>query len=110
MKQNRIGTFRITDSTLEHMCEEETALILSLLMAQVVIVKAEFDYSSRTIEYVAYSKHFDEVPQGEKPPVYRWNITKTERPGEDVGLYDYTVVPQRCEHELLTYTVEDIRL
>lgn len=107
---NKLGTFRITQDTLVRIGEEETALILSLLMAQVVIVRAESDYASRTIEYTAYSNGFDDVPIGQKPPVYQWVVTKTPRPGEDVGIYDYTVKPQRCEHELITYKVEDIRI
>lgn len=106
---NRIGSFRITLETLDHLEEEQTATVLALLMAQVVIVRAECDYASRTIEYTAYCKGFDEVPQGEKPPTYQWLITKSEVEGEE-GKFTYTVVPQRCAHELRTYTVEDIRL
>lgn len=110
MHPNRIGKFRITDHTLEHMFEGDAAILLPLLMAQVVIVKAEYDYASCTIEYVAYSQAFDEIPLGQVPPTYQWIITKTERPGEDVGLYDFTVKPERVAAELVTYTTEDIRL
>ncbi len=44
----------------------------------VVVVRATSLYDRYSIEYVAFSDHFDEVPEGVEPPEYRAVCTREE--------------------------------
>ena len=43
-------------------------------MSQCIIVRAEMMWECGGIEYVAISRHFDEVPTGNIVPFYEWHI------------------------------------
>lgn len=71
----RLGRFRVS----VEMMDDWPALLIA--MGQVVVVRAEAQYDSRTIDYVAYSHHFDVVADGVEPPEYTAIVTRHEAGG-----------------------------
>lgn len=68
----RIGEFRIPCSLLE----DWEALLP--FMANVIIVRAECRYDTRSIHYVAYSPAFDEVDPMFIPPQYAAGLERCD--------------------------------
>jgi len=68
-KSNRIGTFKLP----QEMLEREPWLI-KRIMSQCIILRAEFMYSSRSIEYQAISMLFDECQEACIAPEYVWAV------------------------------------
>lgn len=64
MKNNRIGRFVVSADLLR-----DWEQILPL-MAGMVVVRCEWMYYNRTVEYIAYSRLFDEIGEGFDPPKY----------------------------------------
>lgn len=64
-QDRRIGRFSATEAVVN---KPE----FRVLMACCSVIKAEFNYATRTFEYYAISPHFDELEAGAMPPVYRW--------------------------------------
>lgn len=62
-QHRRLGRFRITDIDA---CMREAKIVL----ARVVVVRAELMYMDSAIEYVAISDDFDTVDIGELVPMY----------------------------------------
>lgn len=61
----RIGRFAMSRQLVER--DPETA---RSIMGRCIVVRCEMMYASKTLEYVALSPEFDEVPQGEITPGY----------------------------------------
>jgi len=68
----RLGRFRVSFALMD-----EWPTLLPA-MGQVVVVRAECRYDSRTVDYVAYSHHFDVVAEGAEPPEYTATFTRHE--------------------------------
>lgn len=68
----RLGRFRVSFALMD-----EWPTLLPV-MGQVVVVRAECRYDSRTVDYVAYSHHFDVVEEGVEPPEYTATFTRHE--------------------------------
>lgn len=64
--QRRIGKFSISRRLIED--APDTCL---LVMAKVIVIRAEMLFESNSVEYVALSQLFDEVPQDCESPTYR---------------------------------------
>lgn len=67
IKNRRLGKFRISAEIINN--EPGT---VTFLMSQCIIVRAEMMWECSGIEYVAISRHFDEVPTGNIVPEYEW--------------------------------------
>ena len=65
MHFRRLRIMRISDTYLEW--SPDTVLDF---MRDMIVLRAEMKYEWRAVEYVVYSKYFDEVPEGCSPPVY----------------------------------------
>jgi len=63
--RDRIGTFLIGQQIFENDLE-----IVRMVIAQVIVIKCEFDYASRSFVYTALSEKFEEVKQGKMAPHY----------------------------------------
>lgn len=63
--QGRVGRFRIGHNILRGSTE-----LISLLMARVLVVRAEDMFVASAIEYTAYSSLFEPVPKGQEIPHY----------------------------------------
>lgn len=61
----RIGRFSVSLKFVD-----DWPTLLPVMGRQIVIVHSECRYDRRTIDYVAYSYHFDEVPDHVEPPEY----------------------------------------
>ena len=71
VKSTRFGNFSFQIDLLEKDSE-----ILRDVMSKCIIVRAEFLFAKRTIDYVALSELFDEVSFGEIIPDYDIIFTK----------------------------------
>ena len=67
--KDRKGSFKIaldnSENGFSSWCDA-----VQVVMTQCIIVRAELDALSNTIEYRAYSSHFDEAVEGEMTPEY----------------------------------------
>ena len=68
-KNRRIGKFRLPAEIINN-----NPWTVTFLMSQCIIVRAEMMWECGGIEYVAISRHFDEVPTGNIVPEYEWHI------------------------------------
>lgn len=68
-KNRRLGTFQISLETIN-----KRPWSVSLIMSQCIIVRAECHWAHNTMEYVAISRHFDEIGHGEMAPEYQWTL------------------------------------
>jgi len=73
MLEKHKGRFYIANPILAYDID-----IMREIMQRVVIVRAETLHMNDTIEYYAYSDHFDELEQGEVIPEYEVIIHSTE--------------------------------
>jgi hypothetical protein len=64
--ERRLGMFSIPVDWLEGMQNQHFAQVFRHFR----IVRAEFDYASKNIQYVAASEFFDPVPEGTMPGNY----------------------------------------
>jgi hypothetical protein len=71
-RDRRIGRFSVS----EVLIEQEPELFKKHIMAQMIVVRAEMVYMSRTIEYTSICDLFEELPQGYVPPEYSIWVTK----------------------------------
>ena len=62
---NRVGKFKMSHRLLRADLDN-----IRWVLSHFVIVRAESLYYDDTIEYVAYSELFDEIPEGEIIPEY----------------------------------------
>lgn len=74
-KNRRLGKFRISSEIIN-----STPWVAAFLMSQCIIVRAEQLWECGGVEYVAISRHFDEVPTGAIVPEYEWWV------GSDGGI------------------------
>ena len=65
-KSRRFGSFRIQFDKIEN--DEK---YLYHLMGEVIIIRAEALLHNSTVEYIAISKHFDELEEGTVIPEYK---------------------------------------
>ena len=68
-KSNRIGAFKLSIDLIE-----KEPWLATRIMSQCIILRAEFMYSRRSIEYQAISMMFDECPEACVAPEYYWVI------------------------------------
>ena len=66
MKSRRLGKFYISFDTVD-----KSEDYLYQIMGRVIVVRAEALLHSHMVEYVAVSKHFDEVEEGFMVPEYK---------------------------------------
>ena len=65
-KNKRIGRFRIFFDTID--ADEE---YLYQLMGEVIVIRAEAILHNCQVDYIAVSKHFDELEEGTMIPEYK---------------------------------------
>jgi hypothetical protein len=67
----RIGKFSVCDS------ERTTDRLYTLfgMMQNFVVLRADYDFSSQSIEYTAISPFFDVLPEGQRAPRYEVFVT-----------------------------------
>lgn len=53
--------------------------IVMAIMSQLVIVRCEYIFPKQQFEYIAYSRHFSEVPNGVVPPIYNVELHKNDQ-------------------------------
>lgn len=68
-KNRRLGKFRIASEIIN-----DEPWTVTFLMSQCIIVRAEMMWECGGIDYVAISRHFEEVPVGNIVPGYEWHI------------------------------------
>jgi len=66
IKNRRFGRFRIFFDTIDTEAE-----YLYQLMGEVIVIRAEALLHNDMVEYIAISKHFDEVGEGTVIPEYK---------------------------------------
>lgn len=80
-KSNRVGRFSLSDDFISdaasHITAEGDAEFFAIFR-RCVVVRAECQYATRCIEYVAFCDQFDEVENGFSLPVYDIDITRSE--------------------------------
>ncbi len=64
--ENRVGKFWITDDVTRRFPEQAM-----IVLAKCMVVRAEWMYQARSIEYIAYSPDFDILPAGLVTPTYQ---------------------------------------
>jgi len=57
LNKNRRGSFRIAEKMLESSPD-----LVQMIMSKVIVVRCEFDYSTRSFEYIAFCDLFEEIP------------------------------------------------
>ena len=72
IEENRVGKFYIANDLIE----KKPKLITNILY-DIVIVRAESKFARDQVEYVGYSKEFKKVREGLNPPEYEVIIDKT---------------------------------
>lgn len=69
--ERRLGRFRLSRWALESAPDETLARIF----AGMVIARAEYDWPSNSIHYVAYAPQFEPVRESEEPHPYSIELT-----------------------------------
>lgn len=59
---------------------------LQKILSNFIIVKAELDFCSDEVHYIAYSELFDAVPKGSVPPNYTLDIIGKFQPGKRIEI------------------------
>lgn len=87
--ENRLGRFAIDASTLQevrHSTNDVLVTSFMKIMSNFLIVKAEMQFASDTVEYIAYSMLFDKISDNKVAPYYRVWIEANYHDGRIVGL------------------------
>ena len=71
MRNRQIGKFYINADLID-----DAALLVRLIMANVIVVRAEFRYDRNAIEYIAISDQFEPIGQASEPKLYQWHIDR----------------------------------
>lgn len=69
----RLGVFRVPYEIIK----EEPEFVRKV-MGECIIVRAEYMYVYKAIEYQAISDRFDEIEEGQLLPVYIWKWSEDE--------------------------------
>jgi hypothetical protein len=80
MNKKRVGKFNITAELIQDIPE-----VAQLVQNKCFIIRCEHDWLTDAFEYTALSDDFDELPTGEAPPTYDWQIEETDRDGLTAG-------------------------
>ena len=67
--QNRLGRFSVTEELIRENSEG-----VRQVLGRVLVLRATEVFHNRSIEYIAMSEMFDEVPPGEEIPEYMFKI------------------------------------
>lgn len=67
MKPKRLGKFSLSMSGFEHPLGRD---LLQQIFSTVLVIRAEAMYSLDCIDYIAFSKEFRELKDGEMAPTY----------------------------------------
>lgn len=90
VKENKIGTFTLQMDVLERYPE-----VVMQVMSKLIVVRAEFMFHSKEVEYMAYSNMFEHVTFGSKVPKYNLIVEiKTE---EDAQVLHKISVERKIE-------------
>jgi hypothetical protein len=68
MEMKRVGSFNITDAVV--FGDEVTMKAVQKLLGDVFICSAIHNFGYGRFEYIGFSKHFQEVEEGEMAPAY----------------------------------------
>lgn len=69
MKDRRIATFSISLKAIEDDADKVRAV-----MAECIVLRAETMWHRGAIEYTAISPRFNELKEGEEPPIVTWFV------------------------------------
>ena len=65
--QRRIGKLTITESQLNNEPE-----FIQAIMAEIIVIRCEYQYHTRSFDYIAFSHLFDICPDGLEPEYYKF--------------------------------------
>lgn len=88
--EHRLGTFRISHKFMED--EHQEAALLAVFGC-CIVVRAEYLYGSREIEYTAFSSHFRTVGKNERAPEYLVCMTRLEDGAVSLSFQEVTRAP-----------------
>lgn len=80
--KRRVGIIEVSDALLESQSEGYSE-VLKKIMQNIVIVRAEHMYHKKVIEYMGFSKYFDEVDVTGIIPKYQAKVTVTNVDGKE---------------------------
>lgn len=89
MTEGRCGKFSVRVKVLEKATHGQ----LNQLFQDMVIVRAEMHYGSRSIEYIAYCPFFEPISEGVMIPEYKVELFLSENSDRVSIVWDHMIPP-----------------